>query len=157
MSTRRPTVTVYTDGACSGNPGPGGYGVVLLDGDGRRRELSQGYKHTTNNRMELRGVIAGLSALKRPCDVTLISDSEYVLNAITKGWLISWQKKGWRKADKKPVLNVDLWQELLPLLQEHNIEFKWTRGHSGNTENERCDELAVAAAQGSELMDDRPE
>jgi ribonuclease HI len=106
--------------------------------------------------MELRAVIAGLQALKRPCDVTLTSDSEYVINAITKGWLVSWQKKGWRKADKKPVLNIDLWQELLPLLQEHNIEFKWTRGHSGNVENERCDVLAVEAAQRSELLVDRP-
>ncbi len=96
--------------------------------------------------MELTGVIMALEALKRPCDVTLISDSEYIINAITKGWLANWQRKGWRKADKKPVMNIDLWQRLLPLLQEHNIEFKWTRGHAGNTENERCDELAVAAS-----------
>jgi len=145
-NTRRPHITIYTDGACSGNPGPGGYAAVLLDGAGRRRELSGGFRHTTNNRMELLGVITALEALKRPCDVTLISDSEYIINAITKGWLANWQKKGWRKADKKPVMNIDLWQRLLPLLQEHNVEFKWTKGHAGNPENERCDELAVAAS-----------
>jgi ribonuclease HI len=147
LEKRRPHVTIYTDGACSGNPGPGGYGVVMLDASGRRRELSGGLRNTTNNRMELLAVISGLEALNKPCDVTLISDSEYVINAITKGWLINWQRKGWRKADKKPVMNIDLWQRLLPLLQEHNIEFRWTKGHAGNPENERCDELAVAASQ----------
>jgi len=151
LAQRRTHVTIYTDGACSGNPGPGGYGVVMLDGSGRRRELSAGFRNTTNNRMELLAVIVGLETLKRPCDVTLISDSEYVINAITKGWLIGWQKKGWRKADKKPVANIDLWQRLLPLLNEHNIEFKWTRGHAGNIENERCDELAVEASQMPDL------
>ena len=143
---RKPHVTIYTDGACSGNPGPGGYGAVLIDQSGRRRELSDGFRNTTNNRMELLGVIAALEALKRPCDVTLISDSEYVVNAIAKGWLVNWQRKGWRKADKKPVMNIDLWQRLLPKLEEHNIEFCWTKGHAGNPENERCDELAVAAS-----------
>ena len=152
--TRRPHVTIYTDGACSGNPGPGGYGVVMLDASGRRRELSGGLRNTTNNRMELLGVISGLEALNKPCDVTLISDSEYVINAITKGWLINWQKKGWRKADKKPVMNIDLWQRLLPKLEEHNIEFRWTKGHAGNLENERCDELAVAASQMPNLPPD---
>ncbi len=145
--TRRPHVTIYTDGACSGNPGPGGYAAVLLDASGRRRELSGGLRNTTNNRMELLGVISALEALNKPCDVTLVSDSEYVINAITKGWLINWQKKGWRKADKKPVMNIDLWQRLLPQLEEHTIEFRWTKGHAGNPENERCDELAVAASQ----------
>jgi len=150
-TTRRPHVTIYTDGACSGNPGPGGYGVVLIDSSGRRRELSEGFRNTTNNRMELLGVIAALEALKRPCDVTLFCDSQYVVKAIEEGWLKSWQKKGWRKADKKPVLNIDLWQRLLPLLDEHTIEFKWTKGHAGNLENERCDVLAVAASQRPDL------
>ncbi len=150
----KPHITIYTDGACSGNPGPGGYGVVLLDSSGRRREISEGFQNTTNNRMELRAVIAALEALKRPCDVTLYSDSEYVVNAVLKGWLVNWQRKGWRKADKKPVMNIDLWQRLLPKLQEHNIEFRWTKGHAGNPENERCDELAVKAAQGSGLKPD---
>ncbi|HVK38963.1 MAG TPA: ribonuclease HI [Candidatus Kapabacteria bacterium] len=146
-------VVIYTDGACSGNPGPGGYGVVLMHGD-TRRELSQGYRRTTNNRMELLGVISALESLKRPCRVTLHSDSEYVVNAITKGWLRSWQARGWRKADKKPVLNVDLWQRLVPLLETHDIEFKWVRGHNNDLENERCDELAVAATQAGELLVD---
>lgn len=152
---RRPHITIYTDGACSGNPGPGGYGAVLLDSEGRRKELFGGFRNTTNNRMELMGVITGLEALKRPCDVTLISDSEYIINAITKGWLIGWQKKGWRKSDKKPVMNIDLWERLLPLIEEHNVEFQWTRGHAGNLENERCDKLAVAASQMSNLPMDR--
>ena len=151
---RKPHVTIYTDGACSGNPGPGGYGVVLLDDSGRRRELSEGFQTTTNNRMELSAVIAALEALKRPCDVTLYSDSEYVVNAIKQGWLAQWQRKGWRKADKKPVMNIDLWQRLLPKLEEHNIEFRWTKGHAGNPENERCDTLAVAASQGTNLPPD---
>ncbi|MDP4199996.1 MAG: ribonuclease HI [Bacteroidota bacterium] len=154
--TRRPHITIYTDGACSGNPGPGGFGAVLLDSEGRRRELSQGFKNTTNNRMELRGVIAALEALKMPCDVTLYTDSQYVVNAFNKGWLVSWQKKGWRKADKSPVLNIDLWQRLLPLTNEHNVEFKWTKGHAGDRENERCDELAVQATQMPGLLEDRP-
>lgn len=153
--TRKPHITIYTDGACSGNPGPGGYGVVMMDSEGRRRELSEGFRNTTNNRMELRGVIAALEALKKPCDVTLYTDSQYVVNAFNKGWLVSWQKKGWRKADKSPVLNIDLWQRLLPLTNEHNVEFRWTRGHAGDTENERCDVLAVQAAQMSGLPEDR--
>ncbi len=153
--TRKPHITIYTDGACSGNPGPGGYGVVMMDSEGRRRELSEGFRNTTNNRMELRGVIAALEALKKPCDVTLYTDSQYVVNAFNKGWLVSWQKKGWRKADKSPVLNIDLWQRLLPLTNDHNVEFRWTRGHAGDTENERCDVLAVQAAQMSGLPEDR--
>jgi ribonuclease HI len=127
----------------------------MIDGAGRRRELSAGFRNTTNNRMELLGVISGLEALKRPCDVILISDSEYVINAITKGWLINWQKKGWRKADKKPVMNIDLWQRLLPKLEEHDVKFQWTKGHAGNIENERCDKLAVAASQMPGLPIDR--
>jgi ribonuclease HI len=146
-------VVIYTDGACSGNPGPGGFGVVLMHGD-TRREIAQGFRRTTNNRMELLAVISALESLKRPCVVTLYSDSEYVVNAITKGWLKSWQSRGWRKADKKPVLNVDLWQRLVPLLEMHDIEFRWVRGHNNNIENERCDVLAVAATQGGELLVD---
>jgi ribonuclease HI len=148
-------VTIYTDGACSGNPGPGGYAAVLIYGDGiKRLELSQGYRATTNNRMELLGVITALETLTSPCKVTLYSDSEYVVNAITKGWLTSWQSRGWRKADKKPVLNVDLWQRLVPQLERHDIEFKWVRGHNNNVENERCDLLAVMASQASKLLVD---
>jgi ribonuclease HI len=146
-------VTIYTDGACSGNPGPGGYAAVLIYGE-KRRELSQGYRATTNNRMELLGVITALEHLTSPCKVTLYSDSEYVVNAITKGWLTSWQSRGWRKADKKPVLNVDLWKRLVPQLERHDIEFKWVRGHNNNVENERCDVLAVMASQSSDLLVD---
>jgi ribonuclease HI len=153
MEEQQQMVTIYTDGACSGNPGPGGYAAVLLYGD-KRLELSQGYRKTTNNRMELLAVITALERLSRPCRVNLYSDSEYVVNAITKGWLESWQRKGWRKADKKPVLNVDLWQRLLPQIQKHSIEFKWVRGHNNNVENERCDILAVAAYQSRELLVD---
>ena len=153
-TTRRPHITIYTDGACSGNPGPGGYAAVLIDQSGRRREISGGFRNTTNNRMELLGVICALEALKRPCDVTLFCDSEYVVNAVTKGWLKSWQAKGWRKADKKPVMNIDLWQRLLPQLEEHNIEFRWTKGHAGNPENERCDVLAVEASHRDDLSID---
>ena len=126
----------------------------MFDDAGRRRELSEGFKNTTNNRMELRGVIVGLETLKRPCDVTLYSDSKYVVDAIEKGWLKSWQAKGWRKADKKPVLNIDLWQRLLPQLQRHKVHFKWVKGHANEVENERCDELAVEASRGDDLQVD---
>ncbi len=152
----KPHITIYTDGACSGNPGPGGYGVVLLDDAGRRKELSEGFRKTTNNRMELRAVIVGLESLTKPCKVTLITDSQYVVNAIEKKWLVNWQKRGWRKADKQPVLNIDLWMRLLPQLELHSIKFEWTRGHSGNVENERCDVLAVTASKGPDLLEDRP-
>lgn len=147
----RPHITIYTDGACSGNPGPGGYGAVMLDAAGRRKELSQGFRNTTNNRMELLAVIVALEALKMPCDVTLYSDSQYVVKAIEERWLVNWQKRGWKKADKSPVLNIDLWKRLVPLLETHKVKFVWTKGHAGNIENERCDELAVAASQQSEL------
>jgi ribonuclease HI len=150
----RPHVTIYTDGACSGNPGPGGYGVVLLDEAGNRRELSAGYRRTTNNRMELRGVIAALEALKVPCNVKLYSDSKYIINAIEEKWLNNWIKRGWKKADKKPVLNVDLWKLLTEQIAIHKITFIWTRGHAGDVENERCDELAVAASKGEDLLPD---
>jgi ribonuclease HI len=146
-------VDIFTDGACSGNPGRGGYGA-LLQFSGKEQELSQGYLHTTNNRMELRGVIAALSSLKEPCQVNLYCDSEYVIKAVSKGWLDSWRKNSWRKSDKKPVANRDLWQELLPLLEKHQVKFNWVRGHSGHSENERCDALAVAASQSREVIED---
>lgn len=154
QTTSRPSVTIYTDGACSGNPGPGGYGVILTDAAGRRKELSAGYKHTTNNRMELLAVIVGLEALKLPSKVRVVTDSKYVANAISEGWLKNWIARGWRKADKKPVLNVDLWKRLLPLLDEHAVTFEWIKGHAGHPENERCDELAVMAINNEELLDD---
>ena len=147
------SVDIYTDGACSGNPGAGGYGAVLIY-KGARKELSQGYKVTTNNRMEMLAVIKALECLKEPCNVTLYSDSQYVVNSITKGWVYSWKKKGWIKSDKKKALNVDLWERLLPLLEKHNVEFVWVKGHADNVENERCDELARTAAAGDNLMED---
>lgn len=136
-------VTLYTDGACSGNPGPGGWGAIL-EYEGHRKELSGGEANTTNNRMELTAVIEGLSALKFGCDVTLVSDSKYVIDAITKGWVYSWKAKGWRKADKSPALNVDLWEKLLLQLERHNMTYHWVKGHAGHPENERCDQMAVA-------------
>ena len=140
------TVTIYTDGACSGNPGPGGWGAILRYKD-TEKELSGGAADTTNNRMELTAVIEGLSALKEPCDVTLTSDSKYVLDAIEKGWARSWKRNGWRKADKKPALNADLWDRLLTLLDIHTVRLVWVRGHQGHPENERCDQLAVGYYQ----------
>ena len=139
-------VTLYTDGACSGNPGPGGWGAIL-ECDGRRKELSGGEASTTNNRMELTAVIEGLSALKYGCAVTLVSDSKYVIDAITKGWVYSWKAKGWRKADKSPALNVDLWEKLLVQLDRHQMTYQWVKGHAGHPENERCDQMAVAQCQ----------
>lgn len=136
-------VEIYTDGACSGNPGPGGYGAILRC-DGREKELSGGDKHTTNNRMELLGVISALEALKFPCKVRLTTDSKYVVDGITKGWAAGWQKRGWKKSDGKPALNPDLWERLLKLLSVHDVEFCWIKGHAGHEENERCDRLAVA-------------
>ncbi len=138
-------VDIYTDGACRGNPGKGGWGAILVYG-GRERELSGGERETTNNRMELSAVIAALSALKEPCDITLTSDSKYVVDAVTKGWVESWRRNGWRKADKSPALNVDLWEQLLPLLQTHHVNFVWVRGHNGHPYNERCDVLATTFA-----------
>lgn len=140
------TVEIFTDGACSGNPGPGGWGAVLRYG-GREKELSGGEAETTNNRMELTACIAALSALKEPCKVSLTTDSQYVFNGITKGWAVSWKKNGWRKADKKPALNSDLWDELLRLSSIHDVTFHWIKGHAGHPENERCDRLAVAAVK----------
>ena len=139
-------VELFTDGACSGNPGPGGWGAILRF-NGREKELSGGASGTTNNRMELTAVIEGLSALNEPCEVTLTSDSKYVIDSIQKGWARSWKRNGWRKADKKPALNADLWERLLALLEIHRVTLVWVRGHEGHEENERCDRLAVAAAQ----------
>lgn len=137
------TVEIFTDGACSGNPGPGGWGAVLRFA-GKEKELSGGETETTNNRMELTAVIKALSALKEPCKVRLTTDSKYVCDAVNQRWVYSWRANGWRKADKKPALNVDLWEELLPLLETHEVEFLWVKGHAGHPENERCDALAVA-------------
>lgn len=137
------TVTIYTDGACSGNPGPGGWGAILRY-NGVEKELSGGEKQTTNNRMELSGVIAALSALKEPCTVELYSDSKYVVDALEKGWAVSWRKKGWIKSDKKPALNPDLWEALLALCDKHQLRCHWVKGHADNEYNNRCDALATA-------------
>ena len=139
-------VTIYTDGACSGNPGPGGWGAIL-EWNGREKELSGGERETTNNRMELSGVIFALSALKEPCAVDLYTDSKYVFDAVDKGWVYTWRKNGWRKADKKPALNVDLWERLLPLLETHRVTWHWVKGHAENEKNNRCDSLAVAQSR----------
>lgn len=138
-------VEIYTDGACRGNPGKGGWGAVLIYGD-KKKELCGGEKETTNNRMELTAAIEALSALKEPCKVTMTSDSQYLINGITKGWAVSWRAKGWKKADKSPALNPDLWQKLLDLLEIHEVEFVWVKGHAGHPYNERCDELATSFA-----------
>lgn len=135
-------IDIFTDGACSGNPGPGGWGAVLRY-NGAERELSGGEKQTTNNRMELTAVIKALEALKEPCEVRLVTDSKYVADGIVKGWAKSWQKNNWRKADKKPALNADLWEALLNLLETHKVEIEWVKGHAEHPENERCDRLAV--------------
>ena len=140
------TITIYTDGACSGNPGPGGWGAIL-EWQGHQKELSGGEAQTTNNRMELTAVLTALAILKEPCIVELYSDSKYVVDAIEKGWLYGWQKKGWIKADKKPVLNVDLWQRLLPELARHDVHLHWVKGHAENEKNNRCDQLAVAESK----------
>ena len=137
------TVDLYTDGACSGNPGPGGYGAVLKF-NGKVKELSGGYRSTTNNRMELTAVIEALRALKAPCRVELWSDSKYVIDALEKGWAWGWRKKGWIKSDKKPALNSDLWETLLSLTQKHDVHYHWVKGHAENPKNNRCDELAVS-------------
>lgn len=146
-------VVIYTDGACSGNPGPGGYGVVMLFGE-HRKELSGGFRKTTNNRMELLGAIEGLRALKERCSVKLHTDSQYVVNAIEKGWAAKWRANGWMRNKKEKAVNPDLWEQLLTLCQQHKVEFVWVKGHAGNKENERCDVLAVAAAQQRNLPAD---
>ena len=135
-------VEIYTDGACSGNPGAGGYGVILKYKD-KIKEISGGEAHTTNNRMELMGVITGLSVLKEPCKVMLYSDSKYIVDAVNQGWARKWRANNWIKSDKKPALNSDLWGQLLNLLDKHDVTFNWVKGHAGHPENERCDTLAV--------------
>ncbi len=152
-------VTIYTDGAARGNPdGPGGYGAVLeyVDSKGELhvKELSAGYKKTTNNRMELMAVIRALECLNRPCQIDLHSDSKYVIDAFNQGWIYSWLKKGWKKSDNKPVKNIDLWKKLLELKQPHEITFHWVKGHDGHPQNERCDLLATTAADGGNLLED---
>ncbi|MCM1257370.1 MAG: ribonuclease HI [Roseburia sp.] len=151
-------VTVYTDGAARGNPGPGGYGAVLefVDSTGKlhTREHSGGYKRTTNNRMELMGVIVALEALNKPCDIDLYSDSKYVIDAFNQHWIEGWQKRGWKKSDRQPVKNVDLWERLLTAKKPHNVTFHWVKGHDGHPQNERCDTLATTAADGGNLMED---
>ena len=139
-------VDIYTDGACKFNPGPGGFAAILVY-NGREKEVSGGEKSTTNNRMELLAAINGLKMLKESCEVTLYSDSKYLIDSVEKGWVYSWQKNGWRKADKSPALNPDLWQELLGLLEKHTVNFVWVKGHNGHEYNERCDRLAVAGAE----------
>ena len=138
-------VEIYTDGACRGNPGKGGWGAILKYGD-RIKEISGGERETTNNRMELTAAIEALKLLKEPCQVTLTSDSKYLIDAIQKKWIDAWQKKGWKKSDKSPVLNVDLWQALLEQLSRHEVEFVWVHGHAGHEYNERCDVLATTFA-----------
>jgi len=146
-------VTVYTDGACKNNPGPGGYGVVLYYGE-KSKEFSAGYRLTTNNRMEILAAIVGLEALKEPCEVRLLSDSQYLVNAIEKGWARRWQTNGWMRNNKEKAINPDLWERLLALCKVHTVRFEWVRGHAGNPENERCDELATSAATNPNLAID---
>ncbi|MBO5167403.1 MAG: ribonuclease HI [Lachnospiraceae bacterium] len=152
-------VTLFTDGAARGNPeGPGGYGAVLqfIDAKGtlHEREFSAGYKKTTNNRMELMAVIVGLEALTKPCEVLVVSDSKYVTDAFNQHWMDSWLKNNWKTSTKKPVKNVELWQRLLEAMKPHEVTFSWVKGHDGHPENERCDKLATAAADGDILLDD---
>ena len=146
-------VIIYTDGACSGNPGAGGYGAVLLYGD-KRKELSQGYRMTTNNRMEVLAVIKALEILKGQCSVTLYSDSKYVVDAIEKGWVKKWKANGWKRNQKEMASNIDLWERLLQLLEKHHVVFHWVKGHADNIENERCDFLARKAIEYGNLLED---
>ena len=152
-------VTIYTDGSARGNPeGPGGYGAILqyTDANGtlHEKEMSAGYKQTTNNRIELLGVITGLEALKKPCEVEVISDSKYVTDAFNQNWVENWIQNGWRTSTKKPVKNIDLWKRLISLVNQHKVTFTWVKGHDGHPANERCDKLATTAADGSNLLDD---
>lgn len=146
----RRLVTVWTDGACLGNPGPGGF-AAILDYEGYRREDSGGFRLTTNNRMELLAVIRALERLREPCIVRVVSDSEYVVKAMQAGWPHRWRERGWRRSKSEPALNSDLWARLLDLCETHHVSFEWVRGHDGHPENERCDALAFAAARGTDL------
>lgn len=153
MSKELKKVTIYTDGGCIRNPGPGGYGVVLLHGK-HRKELSGGFRFTTNNRMEIMAAIVGLRALKTKCRVTIYTDSQYLVNSIMKGWAKRWRAKGWMRNKTEKALNPDLWEQLLDLCDRHKVKFVWVRGHAGNRENERCDRLSVQAAQRKDLPRD---
>lgn len=151
-------VKIYTDGACSGNPGKGGYGTILVavddNGNVHKKELTQGFSNTTNNRMELMAAIAGLEALKKPCEVELTSDSKYLVDAFNQKWVDGWIKRGWKSANKQPVKNQDLWKRLLDAKKPHNVKFIWVKGHNGHEYNERCDRLAVASSNGDNLPND---
>lgn len=147
------TLQVFTDGACIGNPGPGGYGVVIVGASGRR-ELSGGFRRTTNNRMEIYGALAALRALPGPSRGVLHSDSRYVVDAIAKGWAVGWRSRNWMRTKSERALNADLWKTMLELLEPHDIRFQWVKGHAGHRENERCDELANSAARGASLAVD---
>ena len=151
-------VIIYSDGSARGNPGPGGFGTILTftDSTGKltEKEMSGGYKLTTNNRMELLGVITGLEALTRPCAVTVVSDSKYVTDAFNQHWIDGWIAKGWKRGKNEPVKNVDLWKRLLSAMEKHNVTYEWVKGHDGHPYNERCDKLATSAADSSELLDD---
>lgn len=151
-------VNIYSDGAARGNPGSGGYGAILCytskDGEKHVKELSCGYICTTNNRMELLGVITALESLKRPCEVSVFTDSKYVVDAFNQHWIEGWLKKGWKNSKKEPVANIDLWKRLLDAKAPHNVTFNWVKGHAGHPENERCDELATNAADGDDLVED---
>lgn len=146
-------VTIFTDGACSGNPGRGGFGVIL-NYMGKIKEISKGYICTTNNRMEIMAALAGLNALKEPCKVTLYSDSKYLVDSVNKGWIASWQKNGWKNSKKEKVKNRELFEELINLINVHQVEFCWVKGHDGHTENERCDYLATTAAKSKNALED---
>jgi len=148
-----PEVTIYTDGACTGNPGPGAYGAILLYKN-FRKEISRGFRKTTNNRMELMALIAGLSSLQEKCRVTLYTDSKYVADSINQGWAVRWQAQGWKRTKRERALNPDLWEELLALLDEHQINIIWVKGHAGNPENERADALAVQTIKSKNLAID---
>ena len=152
-------VKIFTDGAARGNPdGPGGYGTILHytdpKGNLHKREFSQGYKKTTNNRMELMAAIIGLEALIKPCEVEIYSDSKYLVDAFNQHWIENWIKKGWKRGKNEPVKNIDLWKRLLKAMEGHHVTFHWVKGHDGHEENERCDFLAVSAAEGENLLDD---
>lgn len=157
-NTLLPKVVVHTDGSSRGNPGPGGYGVVMrftdAAGEEHVRELSAGYRLTTNNRMEILAVVVALEALKRPCEVELHSDSQYVVNAFEQNWVGGWLARGWKNANKQPVKNPDLWKRLLAAKEPHTVNWVWVKGHAGEADNERCDELATAAADGEDLLED---
>ena len=154
-------IQIYTDGACSGNPGKGGYGTILVakdeNGIVHKKEFTQGFKNTTNNRMELLAAIIGLEALKKPCDVELTSDSKYLVDAFNQKWIENWIKKGWRNSAKQSVKNQDLWKRLLKAKEGHNVKFIWVKGHAGNPYNERCDQMAVESSNSENLLDDKQE